>query len=122
MPSPPMKRATMKMFCSGAIPEPTAETKYNIPIQISVGRRPNRSVGQPPSSAPSTVPHSAALMHNPCHSESSSQIACIFCSAPEITTASKPNKNPASAEIIDQINNFRCCLPAGAPASGPPRA
>ena len=37
-------------------PQPTAEITYSTPIHSSVALRPKRSVGQPPSSEPSTVP------------------------------------------------------------------
>jgi hypothetical protein len=40
----------------------------------------------------------------PCHPALNCQSAWIFCSAPEMTTVSKPNRNPASAEVIDQKN------------------
>src|SRR5215472_15131624 len=30
------------------------------------------------------------------------QSFCIVCSAPEMTTVSKPNKNPARADVMDQ--------------------
>jgi len=51
-----MNRATMNDQASVASPDHTAETKYRIPIQKSVGLRPQRSVGQAPRAAPSTVP------------------------------------------------------------------
>ena len=103
-PSPPMKRATMKKYLSGAMPEHTADTKYKSPIQSSVFRRPNRSVGQPPNMAPSTVPHNAALIQRPCMTPSSRQRDWISCWAPEITIVSKPNKNPASAAVTAHTN------------------
>ncbi len=41
-------------------------------------------------------------MAMPCMPALKPQSAWIFCSAPEMTTVSKPNKKPASAEVIDQ--------------------
>ena len=65
-PNPPIKRAVMKEYTSVGKPDQTAETKYSAPIQIKVLRRPQREVGKPPTTAPNTVPHSAALIVQPC--------------------------------------------------------
>jgi len=105
-PKPPMNRASMKKYFSGAMPEPTAETKYSTPIHRSVFLRPYRSVGQPPNKAPKTVPHSAALIHSPCMTPSRRHSDWIFCSAPEITIVSNPNKKPASAAVTAHVNKY----------------
>src|SRR5580698_3607004 len=73
-----------------------------MPIQSRVALRPNRSAGQPPSREPITVPYSAEAMATPCSSGLSPQSAWMVFSAPEITTVSKPKRNPASAEVSDQ--------------------
>ena len=67
-----------------------------------MARRPKRSVGQPPSSEPSTVPYSAEAMAIPCIPALKPQSDWIVCSAPEMTTVSNPKRNPASAEVMDQ--------------------
>ena len=51
-----MKRAATNETKPVANAQPRAETRYSTPIHSSVARRPKRSVGQPPSSEPSTVP------------------------------------------------------------------
>ena len=51
-----MNRAMMNDQTLVASPLHTAEMKYRMPIQKSVGLRPQRSVGQPPPNAPITVP------------------------------------------------------------------
>src|SRR6185503_14825428 len=56
MPMPPMNRAMMNVSTFHARAEPTADTIYRMPTQSSVGLRPQRSAGQPPASAPMTVP------------------------------------------------------------------
>src|SRR5436190_3602298 len=56
MPTPPMNRATMNVSTFHARAEPNADTIYRMPTQSSVGLRPHRSAGQPPPSAPITVP------------------------------------------------------------------
>ena len=43
---------------------------------------------------------------NPCRALLNDQSACIFCSAPEITAVSKPNKKPLNATVSDQSSNF----------------
>lgn len=80
----------------------TAETKYKIPIQSKVRLRPNRSVGSWPIIDPSTVPQSAELIARPCSKSERFQSDWMVFSAPEITTVSKPNRNPAKAEVNDQ--------------------
>ena len=57
-------------------------------------------------SDPSTVPHNAALMASPCNAGLSPHSAWIVFSAPEITTVSKPNRNPPSAAMIAHITTF----------------
>ena len=65
-------------------------------------RLPHRAVGNPPNSAPSTVPHKAALKAHPCIEPLSDQRFWMGFSAPEITTVSKPNKKPARADVRAQ--------------------
>ena len=78
----------------------------------SVALRPKRSVGQLPSNEPRTVPYSAEAMASPCIPELRSQSAWIVCSAPEMTTVSNPNRNPARAEVKDQ-SKMRLLMAAG---------
>ena len=73
------------------------------PIAISVARRPQRSIGQPPNTAPTTVPHSALEIARPCSAGLMFHTRCTACSAPEITAVSKPNRNPASAATSAQV-------------------
>src|SRR5271166_3364895 len=87
-----------------------------MPIPSSVALRPTRSVGQLPSNEPRTVPYSAEAMANPCIPGLRSQSDWIVCSAPEMTTVSKPNRNPARAEVTDQ-NKTRPLMAAGYPLS-----
>ena len=70
-------------------------------MPMSVGRRPKRSDGIEPASAPSTVPHRAAEMASPCIASLIDQTRCTACSAPEMTAVSKPNRKPASAAVMD---------------------
>ena len=41
-------------------------------------------------------------MTTPCRPGLKPQSDWIFCSAPEMTTVSKPKRNPARAEVMDQ--------------------
>ena len=102
MPMPPMKRASMNDHTSFATADQSDPTRNRTPIQSSVCFRPNRSVGQPPRSEPTSVPQRAAPVARPCSSGLSSQSDWIVFSAPEMTTVSKPNRNPASADTTDQ--------------------
>ena len=64
------------------------------------------------------MPYSAAPMATPCSSGLSPHSDWIFCSAPEITTVSKPNRNPARAEVMDQRKRrlcMRCFYPKRPP-------
>jgi len=71
-----------------------------MPIQNSVRRLPNRSLGMPPRRAPRTVPHRAIdMMKSPWKSGLVSQSIWMGRSAPEMTIVSKPNKKPASAAM-----------------------
>ena len=66
--------------------------------------RPMRFVGIPPANEPNTVPHSAIdMMKTPWNQAEVCQSSLMGALAPEITTVSKPNKNPASATVSDQI-------------------
>src|SRR6185503_7480862 len=94
------------------------DTVYSTPVQSSVGLRPNLSAGQAPASAPITVPYSADPMTMPCSPGLSPQSDWIVCSAPEITTVSKPKRNPARADVRDQIRSRRLGRPAGAGEDG----
>ena len=48
-----------------------------------------------------TVPYNADAIAKPWTPALSPHSAWIFCSAPEMTTVSNPNRNPANAEVID---------------------
>src|SRR5579863_8591911 len=50
-------------------------------------------------------------MAMPCRPGLSPQSVCIVFSAPEITTVSKPNRKPASAEVSDQKKMRPCNVP-----------
>ena len=83
--------------------DPSAETKYKTPIHKSVFFLPIESQGIPPNMAPITVPQRAIDMMNVpwnqgvvCHNSLMGKLA------PEMTTVSKPNKNPASATVMVQ--------------------
>lgn len=107
-PSPPMNLKKANTQGSVATAEPTAETKYNTPIQKRVFLRPSLSVGMPPKMAPITVPQSAeAMTTKPWKSSPFGHKACKERSAPEITTVSKPKRKPASATVIDQKKILR---------------
>src|ERR1043165_1491915 len=118
MPMPPISRAMMNVSTFHASADPTADTMYNTPIQSSVGLRPKRSAGQPPPNAPTTVPYSAAASATPCTPALRGQMPWIACSAPEITTVSKPKRNPASAEVTDQTTSRPVILTGAAPVGG----
>lgn len=101
-PSPPRNRNTRKVNQLVASADPTAEIRNRNAIQHNVFFRPSRSVGIPPSMAPTTVPISAIETVRPCSKAVRFQICWIFCSAPEITAVSRPNKNPPKAMMTDQ--------------------
>jgi hypothetical protein len=92
----------MNEYTSVASADHTADTTYNTPIHNNVGRRPNRSVGHPPTSDPTTVPYNADAIATPCIPALKSHSFWIVCSAPDITTVSNPNRNPARADVSDQ--------------------
>lgn len=62
---------------------PDGRAEARKPTRSSVARRPNRSVGQPPISAPTIVRHEAALKFSPRRMAGSCQTSRIFRSAPE---------------------------------------
>ena len=97
-----MNRAMMKIGTLGAKPLPSADTRKSTPTARSVGRRPKRSAGQEPMSEPSTVPYRAAPIATPCTAALRFHNRWIVCSAPEMTTVSKPKRKPASADVRDQ--------------------
>ena len=80
-------------------------------MRINVARRPNRSVGQLPSTLPSTVPYKAEATATPCIAALKFHKDWIFCSAPEMTTVSNPNKNPARADVADHSKMRDAILP-----------
>ena len=59
IPNPPMNLKNAKVIGSFASAAPTAETKYNTPMAMSMFFLPNLFVGIPPVTAPITVPHKA---------------------------------------------------------------
>ena len=77
-----------------------------MPILTRVFFRPNLAVGKPPRNEPRTVPQRAALSAQPCIEPLKGQMFWICFSAPEITTVSKPKRNPASAAVIDHRNSL----------------
>src|SRR5689334_24434490 len=50
------------------------------------------------------VPYSVDAIAIPCSCALNPHKVWIVCSAPEITTVSKPNRKPASAEVSDHTN------------------
>lgn len=101
-PRPPINLNKENEYASGAKAEPIADTKYSAPIQMSVFFRPIRCVGIPPKSEPATVPHKAIDMINvPWNNGVVSQSSLMGRLAPDITTVSKPNRNPASEAVND---------------------
>ena len=86
----------------GTTAEPTAETRYSTPIISRVARLPSASVGQLPKMAPITVPQRAMdMISRPCCRSLRPHSAWMGLSAPEMTAVSKPNRNPASATVMD---------------------
>ena len=61
-PTPPKNLKNAKVIGSLDKAEPIAEIEYKIPIQNKVFFLPNLSVGNPPKSAPKTVPQRAIPM------------------------------------------------------------
>ena len=87
--------------------QPTAENKYRPPIKTKIGFRPYLSINLPPNKDPSTVPHSAIdIMNVPWNHDEVFQRLRIGSLAPDITTVSKPNKNPAIATAHDHFCTF----------------
>ena len=83
--------------------DPIAEKKNNTPIHIKVFFLPILLAGIPPNIAPNTVPHKAIPITTvPWKASDEFQSSCNFLSAPEITTVSKPKRNPAKEAIKDQ--------------------
>ena len=74
---------------------------------MSVFFLPNLSHGYEPNNAPITVPQSAIdIMNIPWNSGEVPHNSLIGKLAPDITTVSKPNKNPDKATDIDQKKIF----------------
>ena len=115
MPMPPSARAAMNASTPVASADHTAPTRYSNPMSISVGRRPSVSASHAPSSEPATVPYKAAATAMPWVPGSRCHKAWIVCSAPEMTTVSKPNRNPARAEVMDH-RMMRPCIPLPRPS------
>ncbi len=64
-PMPPTKRKKRNDSQSQAKAVPTADTKYKMAISTKVVRRPQRSAGQPATTAPTIVPIRALATVNP---------------------------------------------------------
>ena len=106
-PTPPINLKNEKEYASGAIADPNAETKNKTPIQISVFFLPILSQGIDPKTDPKTVPQRAIdIINTPWNIGDVFQSSLIGRFAPDITTVSKPNKNPANATDIDQEKTF----------------
>src|SRR5689334_24576521 len=56
----------------------------------------------PPPPRSTLFPYTTLFRSRPCRSGLSCQSAWIVFSAPEMTTVSKPNRNPARADTTDQ--------------------
>src|SRR4030095_7155224 len=108
MPTPPMKRKNENVYGSCATADPTAETLNRIPTQSRTFLLPYLSVGIPPKSAPTTVPHNAIDITNNPWNQGEISVVCqtslMGWLAPEITTVSKPKINPANAAMIEIPN------------------
>ena len=107
MPSPPMKRQTVRSIALKASPEPIALTKKSTEPSIITRRRPQRSLRTPASTAPSAQPRSATATTNPVISAVRSNWLSIESTAPLITDESNPNRNPPTAAAIDRATARR---------------
>jgi hypothetical protein len=83
---------------------------YSTPIHCSVARRPSRSVGQPQQRTQHR-PVQGGTECQPVHARAQAPQLLDGLFGTEITTVSKPNRKPASAEVIAQKNSLpvSCC-------------